>query len=127
MSVEIIKQRGYTFIFDDNQRVSLTGLWKQMGALPRKRPALWLKSDVAQEFMANVKEEATARRANVQTMPQDESAFAYWKVALLYCAFLSPKMKTALMKVLRRRFALEDEIGADMTYYMEEIEASSSS
>jgi len=123
MSEEVVKHRGYTFVFDDNQRVSLTGLWKQMGALPKKRPALWLKSEVAKEFMANEVHEANAGNAKTQKV-EDESEFAYWKLALLYCAYLSPKMKTAFVKVLRTRFSLGDDLD-DISYYLEEFGSSS--
>ena len=124
MSVEIVKHRGYTFVFDDDQRVSLTGLWKQMGALPKKRPALWLKSEVAKDFMANVIHEAGAGDAMRQKV-EDESEFAYWKLALLYCAYLSPKMKAAFIKVIRQRFGLDNGVDKETTYFMEEIESSS--
>ena len=124
MSVEIVKHRGYTFVFDDDQRVSLTGLWKQMGALPKKRPALWLKSEVAKEFMVNVVHDADPGNRKIQK-EEDESAFAYWKVALLYCAYLSPKMKAAFIKVIRQRFGLDNGVDKETTYFMEEIESSS--
>lgn len=84
VSVDIVKHRGYTFVFDDQQRVSLTGLWKQMGARPKKRPALWLKSEVAKEYMVTMKADAQEGNAKIQ-QSENESAFVYWKVALLYC------------------------------------------
>jgi len=124
MPVEIVKHRGYTFLFDEDQRVSLTGLWKQMGALPKKRPALWLKSEVAKDFMANVIHEAGAGDAKSPKV-EDESEFAYWKLALLYCAYLSPKMKTAFVKVLRKRFPFGDDLDEDISDYMEEVSSSS--
>ena len=109
---------------DDVGRVSLTTLWKQMGALPKKRPALWLKSDPIKEFMLKLKAEAEERHEEIRK-EREESTFVFWKVALFYCAFLSPKMKSAFVKVVRKRFNLDDDLEKALVYYGEEIESSS--
>ncbi len=124
MALLTVRNKGYTFVLDDDECVSLTTLWKQTGAIPKKRPALWLKSDAVKEFLLKVKAEVGERHAMIQK-EQDESTFVFWKVALLYCAFLSPKMKTAFMKVVRQRFNLDDDLEKALTYYVEEIESSS--
>lgn len=111
MPLDKIKYRGHTFLFDDDQMVSLTGLWKQMGALTRKKPTLWLKTDLAKEFMVRLHEETKTTLLKIDKR-HNSDIFGHWKLALVYTAFLSPKIKSAFMNVVRQRFKLDADVEA---------------
>ena len=113
MPLDKVKYRGHTFVFDDDQRVSLTGLWKQMGALTKKKPALWLKTDLAKELILRLHEE---------TNGHDEDMFVHWKIALAYTVFLSPKIKAAFISVVRQRFKVEDDIEGMIDVFSNQME-----
>ena len=121
MALDMARHKGYTFVFDDEQRVNLTALWKQTGALPRKKPALWLKTNPARKFILQLEEETEDTLLKIDEAHESDT-FGNWKLALLYTAFLSPKIKTAFMKFIRRRFTLETGLKMAIDDYMHEID-----
>jgi hypothetical protein len=118
-ALETVKYRGFRFKFTDEQLVSLTVLWKQMGAVPKKKPARWLKTELAKEFMLHLQEESNSvdkQLLKIQREP-DGGTFGHWKLALAYTAFLSPKIKEAFVSVARDRFESEDDVDQAVRYY----------
>jgi hypothetical protein len=47
----------------------------------------------------------------------DGGTFGYWKLALEYTAYLSPKIKKAFVCVARDRFESEDDVDQAVRYY----------
>ena len=123
-ALETVKYRGYRFNFKGDRLVSLTVLWKQMGAVPKKKPALWLKTELAKEFMRHLQEEsknADKPLLNIQK-EHDGGTFGHWKLALAYTAFLSPKIKEAFMSIARDRFESEVDFDQAVRYYAQAID-----
>jgi KilA-N domain len=118
-TLDIVKYKGFRFEFTNDQLVSLTVLWKQMGALPKKKPALWLRTELAKEFMLHLQEEAGGAAKPLLRIQREHSrcTFGHWKLALAYTAFLSPKIRAAFVSVARNRFELEDDFDKDIQYY----------
>ena len=120
MPLDKVKYRGHTFVFDDDQMVSLTGLWKQMGALTKKKPTLWLKTDLAKELILRLHEKTNGTLLKIGNGQQGDM-FVHWKIALVYSAFLSPKIKSAFMNVVRQRFTLDADAEGMIDVFFEEM------
>ena len=118
-TLDIVKYKGFRFEFANDQLVSLTVLWKQMGALPKKKPALWLKTELAKEFMLHLQEELHGAAKPLLRVQREHNrcTFGHWKLALAYTAFLSPKIRAAFVRVARSRFELEDDFDKDIQYF----------
>ena len=117
--LETVNYRGFRFKFTADQLVSLTVLWKQMGAVPKKKPALWLKTELAKEFMLHLQEESKSEDKQLLKIRKehDGGTFGHWKLALAYSAFLSPKIKEAFASVARNRFESGDEFEQAVRYF----------
>lgn len=118
-TLDIVKYKGFRFEFTNDQLVSLTVLWKQMGALPKKKPAIWLKTELAKEFMLHLQEESESAAKPLLRIQKEHNkcTFGHWKLALAYTAFLSPKIRAAFVSVARNRFDLEDDFEKAIQYY----------
>ena len=84
-------------IRDDDEMLCLTDMWKAHGSDSRKKPAEWLRSVQAQEFIAFVAESKEVEISHLVRTGRGEAGhtgggatWAHWQIAFAYAKWLSP-------------------------------------
>ena len=87
------------------QQVSLTDAWKAAGGDPSRKPAHWLRSEMARAFIAFVAENERVAESQLVTVVCGDGGctWAHWQVAMAYAKYLSPKFHAWCNSVVRER------------------------
>ena len=94
--------------FIDQELTSLTDLWKAGGSVPRKKPAEWLLQEGTDEFIQQI---TGNYKSGISNLLQTRSGriggtFAHWKIALACAEFLSPKIRSQFMDIIKARYLM---------------------
>lgn len=95
--IELVEQDGL---------YSLTDIWKQSGLGEEKKPAQWLKTDTAKEFINHIsRSEYIHFDQIVETMRggKNQGSYAHWQIALAYAKYLSPELHARVNQVFKER------------------------
>jgi hypothetical protein len=83
--------------YDEEGRASLTAIWIAAGRPQNGTPAMWLRSDKAKEFVAELESKSKVqKRTLLQTVRGGDAGKAgtwgHWQIALAYASWLSPRV-----------------------------------
>ena len=91
---DLVEFNGVNIKFDDEQKVSLTDLWKAVGGTRSQSPNNWISLPESQKFV-----QAVARKLNTglscileTTRGRTGGTYAHWQIALAYAKYLSPEL-----------------------------------
>lgn len=91
---KVVEVSGVAIHGDDDKLVSLTDIWKALGEDPNKKPAEWLRSKAAMEFIASL---AKNLKVGIPTLTKSRrgkdigGTWAHWQLALAYTKWASPE------------------------------------
>lgn len=95
-----------TAIRQTEDRLNLTDMWRAAGADPARKPAHWLRSDTARDFIAfiagNLKVAESQLCEVTQGAPETGGGtWAHWQVGMAYAKYLSPEFHVWCNEVVR--------------------------
>lgn len=96
-------------IRDRDQSLSLTDMWKAAGGDPSRKPAHWMRSEVARDFIAFVAENLKVAESQlcIVVAGRGGGTWAHWQVAMAYAKYLSPEFHAWCNEVVRERMQSE--------------------
>ncbi len=84
MSKELVYNN--TVINFEAERISLTDMWRAVGGDQNKKPSQWLRTDLAQEFIAFVEENSKGAYTHLSIVETKAGVgggtWAHWQVAM---------------------------------------------
>lgn len=83
----------------------LTDMWRAADAPRAKKPAHWLRTDVAQEFVEFIQDQVAYSQLEVLRVDRggtDPGTWAHWQLAMAYAKYLSPEFHAWCNEVVRR-------------------------
>lgn len=89
----------------DDEKVSLTDMWKASGADPSKRPVNWLDSAQAKTLAEFLADSEKVRNSDLLVSAEkgvNGGTWAHWHLALAYAKYLSPAFHVWCNEVIRR-------------------------
>lgn len=85
------------------QTLSLTAMWRAAGGDPSRKPAHWLRSDAAKDFVAHIAENSKVAESQLiaVTPGKGGGTWAHWQVGMAYAKYLSPAFHAWCNRVVR--------------------------
>lgn len=121
--------------FKDNELTNLTDLWKSEGRKEAKRFKWWLRNTNAKEIITQVATELNdsnqlkkgakklrlkASDLLVKKRGRNGGTYAHWKIALAYAEFLSAKINSQFMDIIKARFLMKENPEAGVRFQFEQ-------
>ncbi|WP_424138671.1 KilA-N domain-containing protein [Roseomonas chloroacetimidivorans] len=99
-------QYGATLIHERGEMLSLTEMWKAAGGDPSRRPAEWLRSADAKNFIGFLAGTLNVEISHIGLVRtdrggQEPGTWAHWQIAMAYAQYLSPEFRAACNTIVR--------------------------
>lgn len=93
-------------IREDGEMLNLTDMWRAAGGDPSRKPAKWLETEQARDFIEFVESNLKVRNADLDLIRSERggrapATWAHWQIGMAYAKYLSPEFHVWCNEVVR--------------------------